>query len=214
MTEIEQLRADMATLKETSKIYLGAYGYFPAHHDLLIKQTKEKIADLEAQQEQVDPWQTAKKALSQWESVDSLLNSKEKRAILAYVRNLQAKVDELNDELRCERIDGGKVRDDLKARIAEMEQHGRKVDQANHEHYGRLQDQIAIRDLKIEKLERQAPAERNRENLAELVTIQNVIPPACGIFFYSEQFRETLELARELVEKRIEGVKKEMQGNG
>ena len=42
--------------------------------------------------------------------------------------------------------------------------------------------------------------ERLREKLAELTTIMNAIPPACG-------------LARELVEKRIEGVKKEMQGN-
>ena len=41
--------------------------------------------------------------------------------------------------------------------------------------------------------------ERLRENLAELTTVLNAIPPACG-------------LARELVEKRIEGVKKEMQG--
>ena len=151
------------------------------------------------------------------------------------------------------------------------------VDQANHEHYGRLQDQIAIRDLTIEKLEGQLAGrpvseaaealvkemdefkqretlaeqeirirdakltvdfivrnrpngnptacdiahyarhledqlnvatirnlrtdEQLREKLAELTTIYNAIPPACG-------------LARELVEKRIEGVKKEVQNNG
>lgn len=46
----------------------------------------------------------------------------------------------------------------------------------------------------------QKPPDHNREKLAELVTIQNAIPPACG-------------LARELVEKRIEQVKREMQGN-
>ena len=40
-----------------------------------------------------------------------------------------------------------------------------------------------------------------REKLAELTTIANAIPPACG-------------LAKELVEKRIEGVKKEVQNNG
>ena len=40
--------------------------------------------------------------------------------------------------------------------------------------------------------------ERLCETLAELTTILNAIPPAC-------------ELARELVEKRIEGVKREMQ---
>lgn len=43
--------------------------------------------------------------------------------------------------------------------------------------------------------------DRLREKLAELITILNAIPPACG-------------LAQELVQKRIEGVKKEMQGNG
>lgn len=43
--------------------------------------------------------------------------------------------------------------------------------------------------------------DRLREKLAELTTILNAIPPACG-------------LARELVEKRIEGVKKEIQNNG
>ena len=43
--------------------------------------------------------------------------------------------------------------------------------------------------------------DRLREKLAELTTIANAIPPACG-------------LAKELVEKRIEGVKKEIQNNG
>lgn len=38
-----------------------------------------------------------------------------------------------------------------------------------------------------------------REKLSELTTIANAIPPACGE-------------ARELVKKRIEGVKREMQG--
>ena len=158
MTEIERLKSNLDILHKayrlsgmSGKIYL----LIDRERDIL----RQRIADLEAQQELIDPWQTAKKALAQWESVDSLLNSKEKRAILAYVRNLQAKVFELNDELRCERIDGGKVRDDRKA-----------ID-----------------------------AEKNREKLAELTTIANAIPPACG-------------LARELVEKRIEGVKKEMQG--
>ena len=43
--------------------------------------------------------------------------------------------------------------------------------------------------------------DRLREKLAELTTISNAIPPARG-------------LARELVEQRIEGVKKEIQNNG
>lgn len=43
-----------------------------------------------------------------------------------------------------------------------------------------------------------AEIERLREKLAELTTIQNAVPAACG-------------LARELVERRIEGVKRELQ---
>lgn len=200
MTELEQLRADLATL-EASRDLLEKQGCpnIALRVQSICELTEKRIADLEAQQATEDKWKQARAVLFAWEIKNKVLNYEEKQLVLAYVRELQHQVAELDDELRCERIDGGKVRDDLKARIAEMEQHGRKVDQANHEHYGRLQDQIAIRDLKIEKLERQAPAERNRENLAELVTIQNAIPPACG-------------LARELVERRIEEVKEEMQG--
>lgn len=325
MTEIEQLRADLATLEKAWNIAdsLGC-----PNISLGIKTictlAKKKIADLEAQQELIDPWIRAKEALFHWDANDKEPDYITKRSIFAYIQNLQAKVDELNHELRCERIDGGKVRDDLraeiaelkaktereqlelckecshplsdcgplgvdgtptadckvcqlKAQIAEMEQHGRKVDQANHEHYGRMQDQIAIRDLKIEKLEGQLAGrpiseaaeelvkemdefkqretlaeqeirirdakltvdfivrnrpngnptacdiahyarhledqlnvatnrnprtvEQSREKLAELTTILNAIPPVCG-------------LARELVERRIEGVKREIQNNG
>lgn len=276
MTEIEQLRADLATLEKAKEVAATLDGGFSDFRfRALIDSLKQKIADLEAQQELIDPWKRAKEALFHWDANDKEPDYITKRSIFAYIQSLQAKVDELNDELRCERIDGGKVRDDLRARIAEMEQHGRKVDQANHEHYGRLQDQIAIRDLKIEKLEGQLAGrpvseaaealvkemdefkrretlaeqeirirdaklavdfivrnrpngnptacdiahyarhledqlnvatnrnprtvERNREKLAELTTILNAIPTACG-------------LARELVEKRIEGVKKEIQG--
>ena len=200
MTELEQLKADLATLEKAWNIadVLGCPN-ISVGIKTICTLAQKKIADLEAQQP-FDQWADAKNALYHWDVNEIEPDYVNKRMVFGYIRHLEAKVAELDHELRCERIDGGKVRDDLKARIAEMEQHGRKVDQSNHEHYGRLQDQIAIRDLKIEKLERQAPAERNRENLAELVTIQNAIPPACG-------------LARELVERRINEVKKEMQGN-
>jgi len=268
MTELEQLRADLATLRKAVQVSsdLG----FPAITvgiNSICRLAEKKIADLEAQA-QANDWAEVKRFIDQ--SPDEGSNPMVKR----YIRHLEDKVAELDHELRCERIDGGKVRDDLRARIAEMEQHGKTVDQANHEHYGRLQDQIAIRDLKIEKLEGQLAgrpvseaaealvkeiddfkqretlaeqeiwirdakltvdfivrnrpngnptacdiahyarhlenqlnvatirnlrtAERLREKLAELVTIANAIPAACG-------------LARELVEKRIESVKKELQ---
>ena len=203
MTELEQLRADLTTIRKAAEI-AKRQGFHErtGNYDQVEGELKEKIADLEAQQEpdEVGKWKTAKDNVSVWLAFPQFEATGMQR-VAYYVKHLEAKVAELDHELRCERIDGGKVRDDLKARIAEMEQHGRKVDQANHEHYKRLHDQIAIRDLKIEKLEGQEPYEKNLEKLAELTTILNAIPPAC-------------ELARELVEKRIKSVKKEMQGNG
>lgn len=153
MTELERLKGNLDILHKayrlsgmSGKIYL----LIDRERDIL----RQHIADLEAQ-EQVDPWERARgyvdHALKHYMPSNGL-------EIAKYARHLQAKVAELELEVRCERIDGGKVRDDLKA-----------ID-----------------------------AEKNREKLAELTTIANAIPPACG-------------LARELVERRIEGVKKEMQ---
>ena len=141
MTELEQLRADLAKL-EASRDLLERQGC--PNIALGVKSicdlTMKRIAHLEAQQAQVDlDWDEVQRAV-RLHIQSGGLNVK---AVAQYLRHLEAKVAELENELRCERIDGGKVRDDLRARIVEMEQHGQKVDQANHEHYGRLQDQIA-----------------------------------------------------------------------
>ena len=176
MTELEQLRADLATIQEAAEIAkIRGFHELAGNYDQVEGELKQKIAKLEAQQEpdEVGKWKTAKDNVSVWLAFPQFEATGMQR-VAYYVKHLEAKVAELDDELRCERIDGGKVRDDLKA-----------ID-----------------------------AEKNRQKLAELTTILNVIPPACGIFFYSERFRETLELTRELVEQRTEGVKREMQGNG
>lgn len=158
MTEIERLKSNLDILHKayrlsgmSGKIYL----LIDRERDIL----RQRIADLEAQQEQVDEWADVKAILNRW-CFDRNLSGELYRVFI-YVCHLQAKVAELELELRCERIDGGKVRDDRKA-----------ID-----------------------------AEKNREKLAELTTILNAIPPACG-------------LAKELVDKRIEKLKKEMQNNG
>lgn len=155
MTELEQLRADLAIIQKAAKI-AKKQGFHErtGNYDQVEGELKQKIADLEAQA-QANNWAEVKQFIDQ--SPDEGSNPMVKR----YIRHLEVKVAELDNELRCERIDGGKVRDDRKA-----------ID-----------------------------AEKGREKLAELTTIANAIPPACG-------------LAQELVKKRIEGVKKEMQGNG
>lgn len=156
MKELEQLRADLATLRKAVQVSsdLG----FPAITvglKTVCSLAEKKIADLEAQQAQVDEWDEVQRVIRR--HLQS--GGHNVREVTQYVQHFESKVAELDHELRCERIDGGKVRDDQKA----------------------------------------ISAEKNREKLAELTTILNAIPPACG-------------LARELVEKRIEGVKKEMQG--
>lgn len=152
MTELKQLKADLATLEAAKKIvkYRNSEAAFILS-DAMIP-IHASIAALEAQEAQVDPWAEVKRY------IDAV---SDKATFKQYIRHLEAKVAELDHELRCERIDGGKVRDDRNA----------------------------------------ISAEQNRQELAKLTTILNAIPPACG-------------LARELVEKRIESVKREMQGNG
>ena len=154
MTELEQLRADLATLHAANNVQGTGRGFNQFVRTEIVR-VADKIEELEAQQAPEDEWAEVKQFIDY--SPDEGSNPMVKR----YIRHLETKVAELDDELRCERIDGGKVRDDQKA----------------------------------------FTADRNREKLAELTTISNAIPPACG-------------LARELVQKRIEGVKKEMQGNG
>lgn len=159
MKEIEQLRDDLATIQKAAEIAkIRGFHELAGNYDQVEGELKQNIAKLEAQ-EQVDPWERARGCVDY--ALKHYLHNSNGREIALYARHLESKVAELDDELRCERIDGGKVRDDQKA----------------------------------------FDAEKNREKLAELTTIANAIPPACG-------------LAREFVERRIESVKKEMQGNG
>ena len=158
MTELERLKGNLDVLHKayhlsgmSGKIYL----LIDRERDII----RQRIAEIEALSEQADEWADAKAILNRW-CFDRNLSGEQYRVFI-YVCHLQSKVAELDHELRCERIDGGKVRDDQKA----------------------------------------FTADRNREKLAELTAIANAIPPACG-------------LAKELVEKRIEGVKKQLQETG
>ena len=163
MTEIERLKADLATLHAANNVQGTGRGFNQLVRAEIVR-VADKIEELEAQQAPEDEWADSRMFVQ-----EILADSSFPQRLIwlaRYARHLEVNVADLDNELRCERIDGGKVRDDRKA----------------------------------------INAEKNREKLAELVTILNAIPPAC-------------ELARELVEKRIEGVKKEMhrpeeQGNG
>ena len=157
MTELERLKGNLEVLHKAYRLS-GMSGKIYHLIDRERDITRQRIADLEAQ-EQVDPWERARGCVVY--ALRHYLHNSNGREIALYARHLEAKVAELDYELRCERIDGGNVRDDRKA----------------------------------------ISAERNREKLAELITIANAIPPVCAT-------------ARELVEKRIEGVKREIQNNG
>lgn len=224
MTELERLRADLATIQKAAQIAKEAgFHRRTGTYDMVEEDLKQKIADLEAQQATEDKWKQARAVLFAWEIKNKVLNYEEKQLVLAYVRELQHQVAELDDELRCERIadleaqqapdEVGKwktAKDNVSVwlafpqfeatgmqRVAYYVKHlEAKVAELDHELRCERIDGGKVRDD-----QKAVSAEKNREKLAELVTIQNAIPPACG-------------LARELVQKRIEGVKREMQGNG
>lgn len=219
MTELEQLRADMATIQEAAEIAkIRGFHELAGNYDQVEGELKQKIAKLEAQQAPEDEWAEVKQFIDY--SPDEGSNPMVKR----YIRHLETKVAELDDELRCERIDGGKVRDDRKARIAEPvinDMRALKTAQQILATYKHLHDESTQKEINqaIGTLRQMAGTEAVaykfdptpdicpinqddlREKLAELTTIANAIPPACG-------------LARELVKRRIEGVKKEIQNNG
>jgi hypothetical protein len=114
MTEIEQLKADIETLKRVGRINGYASGYVV---EPLLSQMQEKLVELYALAR--DPHAIARKILDDWAT--SEVNAK----VCAYCKHLEARVAELDFELRCERIDGGKVRDDIRARIYELERKGK-----------------------------------------------------------------------------------------
>lgn len=71
----------------------------------------------------------------------------------AVVLALVDEIERLNEELRCEHHDNAAVCYDLRTVIEEYQQAAQRADAANHEHYGRMQDQIAIRDQMIARFE-------------------------------------------------------------
>ena len=169
-----------------------------------ISLTERRIAALEEEQKPTEhgPWKEAKRIVGSWER---LPEDRYDHIVAKYVRHLEAENAKLDEELRCERIDGGKVMDDLRAENAELK--------ATIEHdmsaYGKLAT-LAASLLKERNEARNELAKRHvkadttdhlREKLAELTTIYNAIPPAC------------LE-AQALVQVRTDSVKQEMQVSG
>lgn len=254
MTELEQLKADLATIQNAAKIAktLG-YPDRSGNYDMVGSELKEKIADIEAQKAPADEWAGVKVIIADWlnHPYNTHIQGISLKKFANYVHHLESKVADLKHELRCERIDGGKVRDDLRAEIAakdskaylgdfrvlktaqdiaeysEKSENGRdklilcrnlvaaisdftlhvrlwgglhSLDPYKWSSLGLYDEHLIDRKDggKVRDDRKAISAEQNRQELAELTTIANAIPPACG-------------LARELVERRIEGVKREMQ---
>lgn len=154
MTEIEQLQADLATIQNAAQI-AKKQGFHErtGNYDQVEGDLKQKIADLEAQEQKVDEWKDVKMIAAYW--LDHPRNP--------YVEGISLKrfaqcIQHLEAELAKR-----PVSDAAEELVKELEQYkaqAKTADAANHEHYGRLQDQLAIRDLKIEKLESQLAAEK------------------------------------------------------
>jgi small nuclear ribonucleoprotein (snRNP)-like protein len=112
VSELEQLRADLEVLDRYFNMYL-------ADAKAILR---DKIAKLEAE---ADPWRYEKNTVSDWERMPP---STQVEKVARYVRHLEAdnaakaeRIARLEYELQCEVVDGGAVRDQLKARLAELE---------------------------------------------------------------------------------------------
>jgi len=89
--ELKRLRSIVKTLGDTCVMTMH-----PGTHKMLVQSInglKERIADLEAQQQKVDPWAEVKRYIDQ--SPDKGSNTLVKR----YIRHLEAKVAELEEEI-------------------------------------------------------------------------------------------------------------------
>lgn len=115
MTEIEQLRKDIEQAKEIMFRF-----YKQDRQALGIGEMYDRLAKLEAEAAaKADPWKRAKVLAGRW--LVGYASVADEKIVATYVCHLECRVAELEEELRCERIDGGKVHADLKARIAGLE---------------------------------------------------------------------------------------------
>ena len=111
MTEIQQLRADISTLEAAEAVFARKYGQAYLRYNVELEKMNKQLAKLE--EEAADPWREARDSVN----VYIVSNHGSIQLLAKYARHLKAQVVELEEEVRCERIDGGKVHADLKARI-------------------------------------------------------------------------------------------------
>lgn len=86
MTEIEQLRADIATLEAAEAVFARKYGQTYQRYNIELDMIRKQLARLE--KEAADPWHEAKTCVSVYE--DSLPDNK--RLVAKYVRYLEAEL--------------------------------------------------------------------------------------------------------------------------
>jgi hypothetical protein len=91
MTELEQLKADLATLEAARKLKINDNTDYWLERET--EKFQAKIAELEAQP--VEEWETAKEVLECWNKYTALPNQSHAIEVLKYATYLEARVAEL-----------------------------------------------------------------------------------------------------------------------
>jgi hypothetical protein len=169
--ELDRLRAEKKALDCLMGRHLGSTPLAAIHADV-----GNRIERLEA--EAADPWEKAREAAK----LHLANGGHNVKSVAKWAFHLEGKNAELQTELLCEQIDGGKVYADLKARIAELEQ---AVESERSEKNGLLietalkRDEIAgLRRIIAELEARPVP----------LLDPKRVIATACKVIAHEDSF--------------------------
>lgn len=266
MTELEQLRADLKTLEAAAEVAkkMACPNIAKGIDSVCMEAVRKEIAAIEA--EKVEFWQGVKQIISDWEPLPYY---DARWAVVKYVRHLEATIErdtlaygtmvaqaanllkerndaraelaKLDEELRCERIDGGKVMDDLRAENERLKKKGPLYHPFRNATYRINILSHALEDM----LDKHVPdwnedtyhalLEKAQQDILDIplsseelewyktVDARNIVKPKTNAGHLREKLAELTTIAnaippactdaQALVQARINSVKKEMQGN-